>query len=139
MIDTNLPNFYTDAQTERQYKEAKPLVSALMEKEGLNKRTRSIAAMVDSMVSTSRDFHSIVWPSRIPCIVILSQDTPFNDPIEVQLWKQAHIDFAAASNRTLVVANRSSHDVVQDRPDVILDAVDRMVNMFKSGTASGHQ
>ena len=134
LIDTNLPNFYTDEQTERQYEEAKPLIAAMIKKQGLTKRTRSIAAMIDSQVEINHAFHKLTWPPRIPCIVILSQDTPFTSPVEVRLWKQAHIDFAAAEpNRSLVIARHSSHDVVQDRPDVIVDSVSRMVTMFRAG------
>ena len=135
LVDTNVPNFYTDDEARRQHSEATPLIAAMIKKQGLTKRTRSIAAMINSQVETSRAFHELRWPPGIPCIVILSQGTPFTSAIEVELWRQAHIDFAATEpNRSLVIARNSSHDVVRDRPDVILDGVAKMVSMFRLGS-----
>ena len=134
LVDANLPGFYTDEQTRRQHGEAVSLIKAMIKKQGLTRRTRSLAAMISSQLGTSHAFHKLAWPSRIPCIVILSQDTPFTSQVEARLWRQALADFAAAQpDRSLVVARNSSHDVVQDRPDVILDSVDRLVGMFRSG------
>ncbi|MGW7002652.1 alpha/beta fold hydrolase [Streptomyces sp. NPDC054933] len=64
--------------------------------------------------------------------------TPFDTPEDAQLWRDAHQQFVkAAPNRRLVVAERSSHDIPIDRPDVVVSAVDDMVKMVDC-TAKTH-
>jgi pimeloyl-ACP methyl ester carboxylesterase len=59
--------------------------------------------------------------------VIVSEQTPFEDPADAKWWKDAHEAFAKkAENRRFIIADKSSHDVAHDRPDVILDAVATM-------------
>ena len=129
-VDANLPNFYNADQTRRQYTESRPLGDKLVQKEN-SKRTRSIKAMLDAQLTTNTMFHRESWPSDVPVTVILSGKTPFDDALEVSLWKKANEDFArAVSNRSLIVATDSSHDIVSDNPNLIIEAVKRMVNTF---------
>jgi pimeloyl-ACP methyl ester carboxylesterase len=78
-------------------------------------------------------YHQRNWPSNVPAIVIVSAATPFPDsPEDAQRWRDAQASFAAAaSNRRLVVAEASSHDVPVERPDVVLDAVQGMVTTVR--------
>jgi pimeloyl-ACP methyl ester carboxylesterase len=83
-----------------------------------------LLALADSFVDTSRAFHSASWPTSVPVVVIVSEKTPADTPAAAQWWRDAHAQFARrAANRRLVVAQRSSHDVAHDRPDVVLDAI----------------
>ena len=87
--------------------------------------------MLDAQLTTNTMFHRESWPSDVPVTVILSGKTPFDDALEVSLWKKANEDFArAVSNRSLIVATDSSHDIVSDNPNLIIEAVKRMVNTF---------
>ena len=47
-------------------------------------------------------------------------------------WIQAHKDFAAkAPNRTLILAKDSSHDIAHDRPELILEATEKLVDQLR--------
>lgn len=49
-------------------------------------------------------------------------------PDDAQLWRDAQQQFVkGAPNRDLVTAERSSHDIAGDRPDVIVAAVTQML------------
>lgn len=64
------------------------------------------------------------WPAAVPVTVIVSERLPFETEADARWWRDAHAQFARrADNRPLVTAERSSHDVVYDRPDVIMDTI----------------
>ena len=53
---------------------------------------------------------------------------------DTALWIQAHKDFAdKAPNRTLIFAKNSSHDIAQDRPELIVEATVKLVDQLRSG------
>ncbi|MCG3754958.1 alpha/beta fold hydrolase [Amycolatopsis sp. Poz14] len=126
-VDANLPQFFTPAETaklvalnERQVEELKKAPST--------RQTRQLLAQADGYGPVHAAYHKLTWPSGIPAAVIVSAETPFPTPEDAQLWRRAQQDFAhAAPNRTLVTAERSSHDVPLDRPDVVVAAVENLL------------
>lgn len=126
-VDANLPQFFTPAETaklvalnERQVEELKKAPST--------RQTRQLLAQSDGYGPVHAAYHKLTWPSGIPAAVIVSAGTPFPTPEDAQLWRQAQQDFAhAAPNRTLVTAEHSSHDVPLDRPDVVVAAVENLL------------
>ena len=138
LVDTNVPNFFTDEETQHQYNEIQPQVAAMLTKHS-SKETRTTDAIVASMVDLSHSFHAAMWPLEIPCVVIVSEETPFSSKPDAEFWRQAHADFAReAPDRVLLTAKGSSHDVVHDRPDVIIQAVGEMVDRLRSGKVPSH-
>ena len=132
LVDTNVPNFYTEKQVQRQYVEAKSQTAAFLATHRDDKQARSISALLASVVAVNRDFSRTVWPPITPCVVIVSDKTPFASETDAEHWRQAHAEFAGqAPNRTLAIAKGSSHDVVHDRPDVIIQAVGQMVDHLR--------
>jgi hypothetical protein len=80
----------------------------------------------------SQAFHRVTWPASVPAVVIVSEQTPF-EAADAQWWREAHQQFVnSANNLKLMVADRSSHDVAHDRPDVIIQAVADLVASSKS-------
>ena len=138
LVDTNVPNFFTDDETQHQYNEIQPQVAAMLT-EHPSKETRTTAAIVASMMDLSHSFHTAMWPLEIPCVVIVSEETPFTSKPDAEFWRQAHADFAReAPNRILLTATGSSHDVVHDRPDAIVQAVGETVDRLRSGKSSSN-
>lgn len=118
LVDTNLPSFYTNTQIIAQAASF-PKHPDLTSKSGL-----ASAEMLAGFVPAQHEFQSMVWPETLPCTVIVSELSPFYDQDERSRWIQAHVDFAhAASNRILLVAKGSSHMVMNDRPQLVAEAV----------------
>jgi pimeloyl-ACP methyl ester carboxylesterase len=123
LVDANVADYFTDATIDATAAEYAPAIAAARAAP-TSPEARQLLALSDSFVETSRAFHSAAWPKSVPAIVIVSEKTPANTPAAAQWWRDAHAQFAGgAANRRLVVAQRSSHDVAHDRPDVILQAI----------------
>jgi pimeloyl-ACP methyl ester carboxylesterase len=123
LVDANVPDYFTDAAIARGMALYAPVLAATKAAPP-SKPGRQLLAVADSFVDTSRSFHGVTWPASVPNIVIVSEQTPFDDPADAKWWKDAHAQFAKrAANRRLVNASGSSHDVAHDRPDAILNAI----------------
>jgi pimeloyl-ACP methyl ester carboxylesterase len=123
LVDANVPDFFTDQETSRMIKMYVPVIEAAKAAPATN-ASRQLLAVSDSFPETSHAFHKTSWPPSVPAIVIVSESTPFETPEDAQTWRDSHREFAAhAENRQLRVAEKSSHDVAHDRPDVILKAI----------------
>lgn len=127
LVDANVPEFFTDDVISRMMKMYAPIIKGAKASPATN-ASRQLLAVSASFAETSRAFHRASWPRSIPVIVVLSETTPFEKPQDAQAWRDAHREFAArADNRQLVVAEKSSHDVAHDRPEVIVKAVADMI------------
>lgn len=122
-VDANVPDFFTDEIITTLGAAYAPAVEAAKAHPDAAE-SRQLIAVAASFQEVNHAFHRTTWPDSIPVIVIVSEKTPFEAPAAAQWWRDAHAQFAkAAPNRRLVVAERSSHDVAHDRPDVIIQAV----------------
>lgn len=123
LVDANVPDYFTDAAITRGQAIYAPIL-AQIKASPPTKAGRQLLQLSESFVETSRAFHAATWPASVPVIVIVSEKTPFDEPADAQWWRDAHAQFAKrAPNRRLVTATSSSHDVVHDRPDAILNAI----------------
>jgi pimeloyl-ACP methyl ester carboxylesterase len=137
LVDTNVPEFFTDEEVAHLAPIMLPMVAAELAAHP-SKQTRTLNAITEAFVETSHDFHNAAWPASIPCVVIVSETSPFPETMkpEVEHWKQAHIDFAQkAPNRALITAAGSSHDIAHDRPKVIVDEVGKLVDNLRASTS----
>jgi len=132
LVDANVPEFFTDKAIDRATAAYAPIIAATKAAPP-SQAGRQLLAVSQSFRETSQAFHRVAWPASIPAIVIVSEQTPFEDAEDAQWWREAHQQFVnGASNRKLVVAERSSHDVAHDRPDVIIQAIEELVASSKS-------
>ncbi|MBY0509240.1 MAG: alpha/beta hydrolase [Rhodospirillaceae bacterium] len=123
MVDANVPEFYTDEMIARQLKVYTPILESLR-KAPPSPEGRQLLALAESFEPVSRAFYKMEWPGTVPVMVIVAEKPPQPDPADAQAWRDAHALFASkAPNRTLIIADKSSHDVVQDRPDIVLKAI----------------
>jgi pimeloyl-ACP methyl ester carboxylesterase len=134
LVDTNVPEFFTDEEVAHMG----PIIQPMVAEEAAahpSKQTRTQKAITEAYVETSHAFHKAAWPDSIPCIVIVSERTPFPPSMtfDAALWIKAHKDFAAKSpNRTLIFAKNSSHDIAHDRPELIVQAAGKLVDQLRS-------
>jgi pimeloyl-ACP methyl ester carboxylesterase len=135
LVDTNVPDFFTDEEVGHLDPIVRPMIAAELAAHP-SKRTRTLEAIEEAYLPTSSAFHKVAWPAAIPCDVIVSEATPFPPQLKAdsQRWTQAHMAFAdRAPNRVLIVAKASSHDIVHDRPEIIVDAAGQMVDRIRAG------
>ena len=127
LVDASLPNFYTDDEIARIEAANQPQIDAL-KRQPSTKQTRQLLATAANYGPMHHAYHQISWPDSIPATIIVSQKTPFDGSTEdAQRWRDAAAEFAkAGSNRQLVTAAASSHDVPIDRPDLVLDEIEKM-------------
>jgi pimeloyl-ACP methyl ester carboxylesterase len=126
LVDASLPNFYTDSEIAK-IAAANKAQLAELQKQPSTKQTRQLIAVAADYEAMHRAYHQISWPATVPATVIVSSKTPFDTPEDAQLWRDAQAQFAgAATNRSLIVAANSSHDIPLDRPDVVAKAIDEM-------------
>jgi len=122
-VDANVPDFFNDKTIELMGEQWAPLVEKA-KADPSAKESLQLISVAASFQQTNHAFHRQTWPASIPVVVIVSEKTPFEAPADAQWWRDAHAKFAqAAPNRRLIVAERSSHDVAHDRPDLIVQAV----------------
>lgn len=134
LVDTNVPDFFTDGEVARMAPIIQPLVAAELAAHP-DKKTRTLEAITEAYVETSHDFHKVIWPASVPCEVIVSEKTPFPPDMKLDSknWKDAHTAFAnKACHGKLIVAEGSSHDIAHDRPEVIIRAAGNLVDKLRS-------
>ncbi|GHF86684.1 pimeloyl-ACP methyl ester carboxylesterase [Amycolatopsis bartoniae] len=132
LVDASLPPLYTDDEITRLVAANQPQVDAAR-KDPSSKQNRQLLATADSFVAVHRAYHQVAWPDAVPATVIVSEKTPFDgSPEDAQRWREAAASFArAAPNRTLVTAAGSSHDIPVDRPDLVLDWIEKMASLVR--------
>lgn len=128
LVDPSLPEFYTDTEIARIQSATLPEIAALRGRPS-TKQTRQLLALAADYGPWHRAYHRLTWPTSVPVTVIESATTPFpTSPTDAQAWRTASQEFAhAAGNRRLVVAAHSSHEVPTDRPDSVIEQVQRIV------------
>lgn len=131
LVDANIPDFFSDETMVKVKKLYDPIVAA--NKAGPSTRnSRNFLALVASWDETNRAFHQAIWPAAVPVTVIVSEKTPLPEPDAARRWRDAEAQFAKrASNRTLVTATGSSHDVARDRPDVVIAAIEGIAERIR--------
>ncbi|MFI5735426.1 alpha/beta fold hydrolase [Kribbella sp. NPDC051587] len=128
LVDANVPNFFTDEEVARLDAAYRPVIAGLKNQPS-TKKTRQLQATAANFGPAHRAYHRISWPHGIPVISIVSATTPFESPQDAQLWRNAQQTFVdAAPNRRLITAERSSHDVPKDRPDVVIAAIEQLLS-----------
>jgi pimeloyl-ACP methyl ester carboxylesterase len=132
LVDANVPEVFSDTFIDRMTAIYAPIIAATKAAPP-SQAGRQLLALSQSFSETSRAFHRVTWPAAVPAIVIVSEQTPFDTAADARWWTEAHQQFVnGANNRKLVMAERSSHDVAHDRPDVIIEAVAELVAAYKS-------
>lgn len=130
LVDANLPQFFTDSETARIVAANQKQIDKL-KKAPSTRKTRQLLAEADNYGPVHRAYHKLTWPATVPATAIVSAKTPFPTPQDAQAWRDAQQKFAdAAPNRNLVVADHSSHMVPTDHPDVIINAVQDMLQQL---------
>jgi pimeloyl-ACP methyl ester carboxylesterase len=126
LVDANLASYFDEERLEKllatyrpQYAELERAAPAL---------ARVMIPLMEAYPDTVERLRGVEIPRDIPTIDIAAERTWVDDPKDVKAFRRAHEDFVAASSeREAVFARDSGHHVMHDRPDVVLDAITRVV------------
>ena len=93
-----------------------------------NDRERVVVRMKRTFAGLTARTAAIEPELEIPVIVLTAGDPWWRDLEIDRAWRRSHEVIAGrSSNRELVVAEGSDHDVPEERPDLIVEAVIRML------------
>ncbi|KIF74266.1 hypothetical protein QR77_10260 [Streptomyces sp. 150FB] len=128
LVDANLPQFFTRSETAKLVAANQAQIDAL-KGQPITPEIRQLLAEAANYGPVHNTYHKQSWPRTVPVTAIVSSETPFPTPDDAQLWRTAQQQFVdAGPHRNLVVADPSSHDVPLDRPEIVVKAVEDMVN-----------
>lgn len=133
LVDANVPDFFTDEMLTAFAPLVEQQRTALMAQPSTKKNRQLLAVMVD-YAAVHRVFHKLSWPKDVPVTAIVASRTPFADsPAAAELWRDGQARFAQAGpNRKHVVAENTSHEgIVTERPDIIADAVQDVLETIR--------
>ncbi len=130
MVDANIPSFFDDKEAEAISARYTPMAKELIkEKPGLGS---NLLRQDQAYPTTARYMRKIHVPLNLPIIDITAENTWVDSPDELAAMRRAHAEFVASSpNREAIFAKGSGHYVSRDRPEIVIDAVLRMVTKIR--------
>jgi pimeloyl-ACP methyl ester carboxylesterase len=127
LVDATLAAFFDDAQLDRIRDRYTPQFPTL--RQAAPQLARVMIPVMQAYPATAARVRQVDIPAAIPTIDIVAENTWVDTPEEISAHRQVHRDFAAASPaREAVFADGSGHHVMRDRPDLVLDAVARVIS-----------
>ena len=88
----------------------------------------TIVPILEAYPATAERMQRVRLPARLPVVDIYAEHSWAETPESAAAMRRAHIAFAAAGrHRESVYAAGSSHQVMRDRPDIVLAAIARAV------------
>ena len=126
LVDANLADFFDDAQIERLLATYRAQFPAL--EQAAPELAQVMIPLIEAYPATVARVGQVEIPAATPIVDIVAERTWVETTEEIEAIRRAHSDFVAASpQRRAVFAEGSSHHVMLDRPDVVLDAVAQLV------------
>ena len=130
LVDANLAAFLDDAQLDRIRERYTPQFPAL--REAAPQLALVMIPLMQAYPATAARLRQVDIPADIPTIDIVAERTWVDTPDEISALRRAHRDFVAASpEREAVFADGSGHHVMRDRPDLVLDAIARIITKVR--------
>jgi len=126
LVDGNLASFMDDAQLERLLATYTPQFAAL--EQAAPDLARVMIPIIQAYPATVERLRAVEIPHDLPIVDIVAERTWVETPEEIDAFRRAHADFVAASRqRHGLFAEKSGHHVMRDRPDLVLDAIGRVI------------
>jgi pimeloyl-ACP methyl ester carboxylesterase len=131
LVDANLASFFDDAQVKHLLDIYRPQMGEL------EKAKPELARVLNPQLLVYGDMVKRVrqadFPATMPVIDIVAEKSWGDTPAQNDALQKAHAAFVAASPaREAVFAAGSGHQVMRDRPEIVLDAIKRMVEKVRA-------
>jgi pimeloyl-ACP methyl ester carboxylesterase len=131
LVDANLASYFDEQRLEQLLATYRPQYPEL--ERAAPELARVMIPLMEAYPATVERLRNVDIPRDIPVVDIGAERTWVDAPEDVEAFRRAHEDFVAASpEREAVFARDSGHHVMQDRPDVVLDAISRVVARVRS-------
>jgi pimeloyl-ACP methyl ester carboxylesterase len=131
LVEANLASFMDEAQLEKLLATYRPQYDAL--ELAAPELARTMIPLMEAYPETVERLRGVEIPAAPPVVDIVAERTWLDAPTDVEAFRKAHRDFvAASSNRQSVFADGSGHHVMRDRPEVVLDALARVIATVRS-------
>jgi pimeloyl-ACP methyl ester carboxylesterase len=89
---------------------------------------KAMIPLMEAYPATMRALDAVRVPTRLPITDIVAENTTIDTPQTTALWRKAHAEFVAHNRfRKSLFAAGSSHKVMQDKPDLVVDAILQMI------------
>jgi pimeloyl-ACP methyl ester carboxylesterase len=130
-VDANLADYFDEAEVARILAQYTPQFAAL--ERAKPKLAAVMIPMMQAYPETAKRLREVVFPPDLPVIDIVAEHSWSNTAEEAAAMRRVHAAFVAASPaREAVFAGGSSHYVMRDRPELVIDAIKRMIERARS-------
>jgi pimeloyl-ACP methyl ester carboxylesterase len=125
-VDADLPEFFDDAEIAHLQTQLIPKVAELARSNPA--LAHVMMPLVQAYPDTVKRVRAVTFPPALPVIDIVAEHSWDDTEDETAAMRRVHAAFVAASPaREAVLATGSGTQVIRDRPDVVLDAIARIV------------
>lgn len=137
LVDANIPSFFDDKEAARISARYTPLAKNLIkERPDLG---RNLLRQDQAYPDTARYMRHVHVPLNVPVIDITAEQTWVDTPDELASMRRVHSEFvAASSNRVGIFAKGSGHYITRDRPDIVIDAILRLISEIQRQSTMRH-
>lgn len=128
MVDAMVPGAMSAREIENSMVKLRPDYAAFRKEDP--KRAGALIPLMEAMQATRRKFEVLSVSPIMPLIDIVADRSTFkgSDQQSDAEWLKAHANFVANNpNREAVFAAGSGHKVMLDKPDIVVDAIGRML------------
>jgi pimeloyl-ACP methyl ester carboxylesterase len=128
-VDAYVREMFDDESAARLVANTTPLVDAVQRSKPAV--ASAMGPMIRAFPDTARRMRSVTFPAALPTIDIVAENWGETEQDSAAL-RRAHAAFVAGSpEREEVLATGSGHYVMRDRPELVVDAVARMVRRVR--------
>lgn len=137
LVDALVPRATPDSEVQAVLAEYRPQYAELRKQ--APELARAMIPLMEAYPETVGKLDAVHVPARLRIIDIVAEHTTAHTPRTATLWRQAHADFVAQSPlRQSVLATGSSHQVMADKPALVVDAIVRMIALVQPpGSGAG--
>jgi pimeloyl-ACP methyl ester carboxylesterase len=130
LLDALVPGVWTDHEVEKNLSAMRPQF------DDIRKQAPDLAKVAipwaEAMPQTARELNALTVAESLPIIEIAAENGQ-TDPDSAKTWRSAQLAFTAGHpSRTFVLAKGSSHKVMADQPDLVVEAIRTMVDRVRS-------
>ena len=127
LVDANIPRLIDEAWARRIQDRYRPQYDGLKAK--APDLAKALIPMMEAYADTAKAMADVKLPASLPIVDITAEKSWNETPAEGEAMRAAHKAFVAeARTRTAMFAASSGHNVMRDRPDLVLDAIKTVVD-----------
>lgn len=125
-VDAPVPGAFTPEMARTEYDRYAPQFAMLRER--APELAAAIIPVLERFPEIAADYPEASYPDDLPTIVIDAEGSTFEDAASLESEERLTRQFVAASPyRFLMPAPASGHQVMVDRPDIVMDAIEYMI------------